>query len=384
MAGASIGPLLAADEYFNHQIVETFATVSQTDPSWTEKICLMAAARDGSMQIGLGLGKYINRDVVDGYAGISRGVEQWTVRASRELNLDPNSLDVGPIRYEVVEALDKIRVVLEPNPVQPIAFDLLLQGAVPCFTEEREDRRTLRGYRRTADQIRYHQTGLAQGWIELDGVRTEVKPESWVMTRDHSWGIRPNVGAPILDMAPEPMESAQMQQVLAIWNPLYFKGPDGREFAAHVYYLHYGGSGFRHERFQGHFEFQDGSRQAISQLTPRLQFDPINKRLLGGEWVLTLADGRVHRWQIKPVSQTGFHLGAGLYHGMDGKFHGQWRGRTHLEGEYFADCSLPESVARLNQFRDCVVQVHDEQTGATGWGNCQTYVQGVWPEMGLG
>jgi len=187
-----------------------------------------------------------------------------------------------------------------------------------------------------------------------------------------------------LDMAPEPMESAQMQQVLAIWNPLYFKGPDGREFAAHVYYLHYGGSGFRHERFQGHFEFQDGSRQAISQLTPRLQFDPINKRLLGGEWVLTLADGRVHRWQIKPVSQTGFHLGAGLYHGMDGKFHGQWRGRTHLEGEYFADCSLPESVARLNQFRDCVVQVHDEQTGATGWGNCQTYVQGVWPEMGLG
>ena len=61
MAGGTIGPLLEADEYFNHQIVETFATVSQTDHAWTEKVCLMAAARDGSLQIDLGLGKYVNR-----------------------------------------------------------------------------------------------------------------------------------------------------------------------------------------------------------------------------------------------------------------------------------------------------------------------------------
>lgn len=379
MAGASIGPLLEADEYFNHQIVDTFATVSQTDPSWTEKVCLMAAARDGSLQIGLGLGKYVNRDVVDGYAGVSQGVAQWTVRASRELNLEPNSLDVGPIHYEVVQPLQTIRVVLQPNPVQPIAFDLLLQGVVPCFTEEREDRRTLRGYRRTADQIRYHQTGVARGWIEVEGVRTDVRPDTWVMTRDHSWGIRPNVGAPIVDMAPDAMESAQMHQVLAIWTPLYFQAADGREFAAHLYYLYYGGPGWRHERFQGHLEYPDGRRDAITDLAQHLQFNPVNKRLLGGALVLTMADGSKRRWQVRPVSQTGFHLGAGLYHGMDGKYHGQWRGRTHVEGEYVHDCSLPEAVARLNQFRDCVVHVTDEQTGANGWGNCQTYVQGTWP-----
>ena len=54
-----------------------------------------------------------------------------------------------------------------------------------------------------------------------------------------------------------------------------------------------------------------------------------------------------------------------------------------VEGEYFADCSTPESVARLNQFRDCLIEVHDSETGATGWGNCQTWVQGHWPELGL-
>ena len=41
------GPLIAADEGFCHQVTETFATTSSTDPSWTEKVCAMAAARDG-------------------------------------------------------------------------------------------------------------------------------------------------------------------------------------------------------------------------------------------------------------------------------------------------------------------------------------------------
>jgi hypothetical protein len=30
--GGTIAPLVAADEGFNHQIVDTFASVSQTDP----------------------------------------------------------------------------------------------------------------------------------------------------------------------------------------------------------------------------------------------------------------------------------------------------------------------------------------------------------------
>jgi hypothetical protein len=68
----SIGPLLPSDEGFNHQIVDTFAAVSQSDYSWTEKVCGMAAARDGSLQLAFGFGKYTNRNVVDAYAGVSR------------------------------------------------------------------------------------------------------------------------------------------------------------------------------------------------------------------------------------------------------------------------------------------------------------------------
>ena len=67
------GPLLPIDEAFCHQIPETFAVVATSDPSWTEKVCAMAAACDGSVQVALGVGKYTNRNVFDAYAGVSRG-----------------------------------------------------------------------------------------------------------------------------------------------------------------------------------------------------------------------------------------------------------------------------------------------------------------------
>jgi hypothetical protein len=379
----SIGPLVAADEFFNHQIVETHASVLQSDYSWTEKVCAMACARDGSLSVNFGFGKYVNRNVVDGYGGASRGVEQWTVRASRALDADPDRVDVGPLRYEVLEPLKRVRAVLEPNDVQPLAYDLLLEGSVPCVVEEREDRRTLTGYRRSADQIRYHQTGVvASGWVELEGGRVEVTPETWIMTRDHSWGLRPSVGAPMVDLQPDPMD-ANPPRVLAVWNPLLFTRPGGGTHAFHQYYLLYAGEGWRHEKVQGGFEFPDGRREPVQRIEPQLRFDPRNKRFLGGDFVLTMADGRRRVLRARPLGATGFHLGAGLYHGFDGKHHGQWRGPLHVEGEHFADCSTAEAVARLNQFRDCLVEVRDEESGAVGIGNCQTWVQGRWPELGL-
>jgi hypothetical protein len=192
----TIGPLLPSDERFDHQIVDTFASVAQTDLAWAEKVCGMACAKDGSLQIGFGFGKYTNRNVMDGYGG----VEQRTVRASRRLSPDPERMRIGPLRYEVLEPLRRVRVTLEPTAVQPIAFELVFEGAVPCFLEEREDWRVAHGYRRQAHQIRYHQTGTGSGWVEVEGQRTAITPDAWVSTRDHSWGVRPDVGLAPADL----------------------------------------------------------------------------------------------------------------------------------------------------------------------------------------
>src|SRR3954447_1938207 len=215
---SALGPLVPADEGFNHQITQTFATVAQSDRSWTEKVCAMAAPRDGSFQLAFGLGKYTNRGVLDAYAGVSRGVEQWTVRASRKLWPDVERFDVGPIRYEVIEPLRTVRFALEANDVVPISFEWTFTGIVPAALENPEHHRSRDGLRLDADIVRYHHIGTASGWADIDGVRFTLDDSTAVSTRDHSWGVRYMVGAPLDDVEEAPRPSSVSTTVM--WSPI--------------------------------------------------------------------------------------------------------------------------------------------------------------------
>ena len=163
----SIGRLVAADESLHHQVTNTFGAVMTSDLNWTEKIWASAFAHDGSLAVAFGLGKYLNRGVVDAYAGVAGGVTQWTVRGSRALALDPDTSSVGPILYEVVEPLRTTRLVLERNEIQPIAFDITMHAVVPPALEGRELLRDANTNRVTNDVVRYHQSGGASGWVIL-------------------------------------------------------------------------------------------------------------------------------------------------------------------------------------------------------------------------
>src|SRR5581483_3414081 len=103
------------------------------------------------------------------YAGVSRGAKQWTVRASRVLAPDPETATVGPIHYEVLRPLHTIRFALEPNDAQPVAFEWIFERVVPPFLEHAEQHRSPDGYRLDADIVRYHHSGVAHGWVEVDG-----------------------------------------------------------------------------------------------------------------------------------------------------------------------------------------------------------------------
>ena len=375
----TLGPLVPADETFHHQITDTFATVSQSDRSWTEKVCAMACARDGSLQLGFGIGKYVNRSVMDAYAGVSRGVEQWTVRASRELGGEPDLTAVGPITYEVLEPLKVIRFSLAPNDVVPISFEWIFEAAVPPALENREHHRSRDGYRLDADIVRYHHIGRGSGWAEVDGVRTELL--DWVSTRDHSWGVRYQVGAEPADLAPAPVPSGVA--ILVNWCPVLCRRPDGSEYGLHWYYQRHSLSDWSRIEMQGGVEHPNGRRDPFVALVPDLAFRDDNRRFEGGTLTMTMADGSVRPLTLSPISDTGFHLGPGLYHGFDGQAHGQWRGPLHVDGEYLADCSDPVTARRVHQHRDCVIRVDDPVGGGTGIGNLQSIVIGPDTPMGL-
>ena len=83
----TIAPLTDADEFFTHQIVNTHAAVGTADRGWTEKVWFTLMSKNGGIQASFGLGKYRNRNVIDGFAGVQKGTQQRTVRASRVLDL---------------------------------------------------------------------------------------------------------------------------------------------------------------------------------------------------------------------------------------------------------------------------------------------------------
>lgn len=376
----SLGPLVPADETFNHQITDTFATVSQSDRSWTEKVCAQAGARDGSLQVHLGMGKYPNRGVLDAYAGVSRDVEQWTVRASRALAPDPGGTTVGPVRYEVLEPLRVVRFALEANDVVPVAFEWTFEGVVPPALEQREVHRAPDGYRVDADIVRYHQTGVATGWVEVDGERTEIVETAWFSTRDHSWGVRYLVGAPVTDV-PTRGEVPGLASLI-IWSPMLCETAGGEPYALHVFHQQHAVGSFRQVTTQGGVEHPDGRREPFVAIEPELEFDRDNRRLLGGTLHCRTADGAERPVTLTSLGATGFHLGAGLYFGFDDRWHGQYRGDLHVDGEHVADCTTVDAAHRLHQLRDGIVAVEDPVGGGHGWANAQTMVTGPHPDLG--
>jgi hypothetical protein len=380
-AVASLGPLSPADELLVHQIADTFATVSDSDRSWTEKIWATAADRGGALQVTFGLGVYPNRGVIDAFGGVSRGVEQWTVRANGPLGLDPNEGRVGPLRYEVCQPLERIRFTLEASDVCPVAFDWTFSAAVPAVLERRETHRGAKGRRVSADVVRYHQIGDATGWVEVAGICSDVGPDSWVSARDHSWGTRYGVGSPVEDATPETDTSGLSS--LVMWCPLLCESPDRGRYGVHWYYQRHSAGAYSRLELQGGVELPDGSRQRFVSVDHDLEFRADNRRFVAGTLEFELADGTKRPLVLRSVSETGFHLGAGLYLGYNGGWHGQWRGAGFLEGEYHADCSDPATARQLHQLRDCVVEVEDPLGGGRGQGFLQSIVTGAHRDMGL-
>ncbi|MGX7927124.1 hypothetical protein ACWPMX_11210 [Tsuneonella sp. HG094] len=376
-----IGMITALDEMLNHQIVDTFATASTSDHSWTEKIWSAIVRKDGALGVDFGLGRYHNRGVLDGWAAVSRGSEQWTVRANGELRDDPTITHVGPIKYDVIEPLKQVRYRLDRNSEQPIAYDITFTAEMPPFFEKRHRQRERDGFRVGSDVIRYHQIGVPEGWIEIEGERIEIVSDEWTEYRDHSWGTRLDVGAHNADIR----SSADFGDVRfgegefeLIWSPFMLVKPNGEKYAFHFYYQTKQGRVFYSS---GYLNRPDGTQETVARVRPELDFDDYTRRLKGGRVHFDMLQGGTHTVEVEVVGTSGVHLGPGLYLGFDGRKHGSWMGELTVEGEKFADTMDRKTLERIRQLRDCPIRVTEGD--AVGYGIMETIIHGANPALGL-
>jgi hypothetical protein len=322
---------VALDEYPLHQTPLSMARVATSDRNFYDRCYFNGHDRTGDIFLVTGLGVYPNLGVVDAYAVVRRGDEQFAVRFSDALEERSLEQRVGPYRIEVDEPLERVRVVCDAAD-DGIGFDLTWDGSFPAVLEQPHT--LLTGNRVTLDATRFAQVGTWSGTLHVGGSDVTVDPSTWVGTRDRSWGIRP-VGE---QAAPGRAAEDALAGFWWLYVPMRFE-----DFALIV---------IVQESPDGYRTLNDATRVfadgRVEQLGwPRVEIDyrsgsrqPEHARLH-----LTTPAGEPLLVEVDSLTSVALHVGAG-YGGDPDWSHGQWMGRGWRRADRF-DLTDPAIVARL-------------------------------------
>ena len=382
---SKIAPLTGADEFFNHQIVNTHAAVGTAELSWTEKVWFTVMRKDGTLQADFGLGKYANRNIMDGFAGVQIGTTQRTVRASRVLRPALEAMAVGPMAFEVIEPYRKVRIELAANAAQPISYDLTFTDRLPAFFEGPD--MVIASGRLVSDVIRYHQAGTVSGWIEIEGVRHAVNPDEWFGFRDHSWGVREHVGLDPADLVPgnlAPTAGSKAGKPYHFnWFVSQLERPDGSAYELAYYFRDFGAEG-QPDFFTGHISEADGTQIPLLRVVPEITYRASDKAVMHGRiYALLGGKGRALEervFEIEAINpDMGFRLQPGMYGAWKGQIHGSFKGEDFLDGECVEDVNNPEIVAANYrwQIRDRPLRIREGAN--TGFANVESIIIGDYP-----
>lgn len=176
------------DDTLWHQIPTTFDHVGTSDPRFFDRYWFALYDPKGERAIQYTLAAYNNVDVMDGAVVVVDGDRQHNVRVSRTLR--PRfETRCGPLSVDVVEPMQRLALNIDEGD-HGISGAIEFNGVAPPAEEaphfHRRDGRVVENY------IRFNQIGRANGSIVVGGKTIEIN--DWWTCRDHSWGVRPDVG----------------------------------------------------------------------------------------------------------------------------------------------------------------------------------------------
>lgn len=342
---------VALDEYPIHQAPLSLRHVPPSDRNFYDRCYFNAHDRTGDVFLITGGGVYPNLGVVDAYACVRRGDQQWSVRCSDALDDRPLDLEVGPYRVEVIEPLKKIRVICDADD-HGIGFDLTWDGSHPAVMEQPHLMRT--GPQAILDASRFAQLGSWEGSLRVGGDELSVTPDTWVGSRDRSWGIRP-VGEPAL-----PGRAAEdfFTGLWWLYVPIRFK-----DFSIIV---------ICQESSDGFRTLNDATRVWADGRVEQLGWPQVEIEYTSGTRIperahirLTERGGKPLDLEVESLGYVVLHLGAG--YGADPNWtHGTWHGRSWIDSSVY-DLTDPALTAMTSfGVLDHVGRATLE--GEVGWG----------------
>lgn len=205
--------LTQGDDFPIHQTADPIA-YSGTDRNFYDRYWFNGYSRDGRIFFACAFGIYPHLNIMDGaFCVVIDGI-QHNIHVSRHLGMERMNTVVGPLSIEVIEPLNRLRLKLADNEYG-IKADIVFRGRAPAVMEPRYHRRI--GPRMFMDFTRFTQSGVYDGWIQVDGNLLELNAATVWGTRDRSWGVRP-----IGQMDPQELAPPVVPQLYWLWAPLNF------------------------------------------------------------------------------------------------------------------------------------------------------------------
>jgi hypothetical protein len=307
-----VGPL---DEYPLHQVPLPIGWAGSSDRNFYDRCYLNAHDRTGDIFLITGMGYYPNLGTKDAFLMVRRGDVQTAVHLGDSIDGDRLNQHVGNYRIEVVEPLKKLRVVLEET--EGMACDLTWEGSFDVLQEQPHVMRA--GSRVTLDAQRFAQVGTWSGTLSLDGEDVAVTPDTWVGTRDRSWGIRPvGEAEPAGRPADPPFEGMWWLYV-----PMRFE-----DFAV-VLIMQESPDGFRVLNDCTRI-WADGRVEQLGWPRVDIHYTPGTRVPTGATILCTSPSGTTVTLEVESRLAVPLHVGGG-YGGDSDWTHGVWKGEGFTE-----------------------------------------------------
>jgi len=329
------GRLTRMDEYPRHQVGGTFDSVVSDSVHWNDGFYFTLGDAETGTSLWAALRLYANTDVMDGFACVVIDGQQHNMRWSRRLRPNNDDIVVGPLRLDIIEPMEHLRLTCEENPYG-IAFDLTWRGLHEPHLEDRIVRYS--GGRKVYDRTNYDQACAVTGTLTVAGRTLSVTPETWLGVRDHSWGLGRTGGtsdgiAPVTDR--DPRRGFAMRQWTMVRMPdrvmfwQFHQQPDDSV-----------------DGFEGVVIPLDPSQPRWRYVAGRGDATRVNglPRAADATVELTREDGTIDRFLLTPVGSPAYLQGGGYHDGFaDRRGRGVYRGEDHHEGEVW-DVSHPTEV----------------------------------------
>lgn len=342
-----IGPL---DEFPIHQAPLPVGWAASSDRNFYDRCYFNGHDRTGDIMLITGLGYYPNLGTKDAYVLVSKGGRHHAVHLGDPCDGDRMNQQVGAYRLEVVDPLQKIRIVMDET--EGMALDLTWEGTSPVVQELPHVLRS--GSRVTLDAQRFAQLGSWSGTISLDGEDIAVSPDVWLGSRDRSWGIRPvgeaePAGAP----ANPPFEGMWWLYV-----PIQFD-----EYAV-VLIIQESPDGFRTLNDCSRV-WKDGRVEQLGWPLVDIHYRSGTRTPTGATITCTTPEGKPLVMEVESRLAVPLHVGGG-YGGDPDWTHGAWRGEGFVERR---DYDLADEAVQGRFMFGCVDHVGRAVIdGAEGFG----------------